>query len=62
MESKTFCYEYITFNLENKKTHKVKLAGTTEEPYFCGKDVCEMLGYENESIKTNPKIKKNLKI
>ena len=65
--SKTFCYEYITFNLENKKTHKVKLAGTTEEPYFCGKDVCETLGYENESIKTTlfklvePENKKELK-
>jgi prophage antirepressor-like protein len=34
------------------KDHHIKLAGTTEEPYFCGKDVCETLGYENESIKT----------
>ena len=36
---------------------QVKLAGTTEEPYFCGKDVCEMLGYEI----VEPENKKELK-
>jgi len=29
------------------KEHFVKLQGTTEEPYFCGKDVCVILGYAN---------------
>jgi prophage antirepressor-like protein len=27
------------------KDHFVKLQGTTDEPYFCGKDVCAILGY-----------------
>lgn len=59
---KTFRDEYITFNVENKKT-QVKLSGTTKDPYFCGKDVCEMLGYENEIIKkiVEPENKKELK-
>ena len=54
--------KYMVVTMDGGKDHHIKLAGTTEEPYFCGKDVCETLGYENESIKTNPKIKKNLKI
>jgi prophage antirepressor-like protein len=29
------------------KDHFVKLQGTTDEPYFCGKDVCAILGYAN---------------
>ena len=43
----------------------IKLAGTTEEPYFCGKDVCEVLGYKDikkalqEHVKS--KYKKELK-
>lgn len=25
----------------------VKLAGTIDNPYFCGKDICIVLGYSN---------------
>jgi hypothetical protein len=25
----------------------IKLAGTEDDPYFCGKDVCTILGYSN---------------
>src|SRR5580700_796163 len=47
------------------KEHFVKLQGTTDEPYFCGKDVCAILGYANikkallEHVK--PKHKRDLK-
>jgi prophage antirepressor-like protein len=47
------------------KDHFVKLQGTTDEPYFCGKDVCAILGYANikkallEHVK--PKHKRDLK-
>ena len=27
------------------KEYYIKIQGTTDEPYFCGKDVCEILGY-----------------
>lgn len=41
--------EYMTITLNNKD-HQVKLAGTVDDPYFCGKDVCIVLGH-NETIK-----------
>ena len=59
-----FGREYMVVTMGGKD-HHIKLAGTTEEPYFCGKDVCETLGYEN--IKTTlfklvePENKKELK-
>jgi prophage antirepressor-like protein len=28
------------------KEHQIKLSGTIDDPYFCGKDVCNVLGYE----------------
>src|SRR5574343_164010 len=40
-------FEYMVVTMDGGKDHHIKLAGTTEEPYFCGKDVCETLGYEN---------------
>lgn len=40
------CNEYMTIKLNNKE-HQIKLAGTVDDPYFCGKDVCEILGYAN---------------
>jgi len=55
----------MVVTMDGGKDHNIKLAGTTEEPYFCGKDVCETLGYEN--IKTTlfklvePENKKELK-
>jgi hypothetical protein len=27
--------------------HLIKLAGTEDDPYFCGADVCTILGYSN---------------
>jgi len=33
------------------KEHFVKLQGTTDEPYFCGKDVCAILGYSKRRYK-----------
>lgn len=29
------------------KSHQIRLSGTIEDPYFCGKDVCKVLGYKN---------------
>lgn len=40
------CKEYMTITL-NGQQHQIKLAGTINEPYFCGKDVCEVLGYKD---------------
>lgn len=40
------CKEYMTIVL-NGQEHKIKLAGTIDTPYFCGKDVCEVLGYKD---------------
>lgn len=36
--------EYITINL-NKKNFIIRISGTVYKPYFCGKDVCELLQY-----------------
>jgi prophage antirepressor-like protein len=40
------CREYMTINIGGKD-HKVKLGGTINDPYFCGKDVCDILGYKD---------------
>ncbi|CCV02424.1 anti-repressor Ant [Armadillidium vulgare iridescent virus] len=40
------CKEYMTIALQGRQ-HQVKLAGTVDTPYFCGKDICEVLGYKN---------------
>lgn len=40
------CREYMTVKLNNTD-HQIKLAGTVDDPYFCGKDVCGVLGYMN---------------
>jgi len=39
--------DYITFDISSKKNQKVKIVGTHKHPYFCGKDVCEILGYQD---------------
>lgn len=41
------CREVMKIVVDGK-AHLVRLAGTTEEPYFCGKDVCDVLGYSND--------------
>ena len=41
--------DYISFDIESKKDQKIKIVGTFDDPYFCGKDVCTIL--EHKSIK-----------
>jgi prophage antirepressor-like protein len=38
----------MTVAIDNKQ-HRIKLVGTVDDPYFCGKDVCNVLGYEAPS-------------
>ncbi|AAK82150.1 289L [Invertebrate iridescent virus Kaz2018] len=40
------CKEYMTITFCNQE-HQIKLAGTVDTPYFCGKDVCKVLGYKD---------------
>ena len=28
------------------KDHQIRLSGTVYDPYFCGRDICNVLGYE----------------
>jgi very-short-patch-repair endonuclease len=59
----TKCREYLTITIGGKN-QQVKLNGTIDDPYFCGKDVCGILGYSNiqkalfENVK--PKCKQEL--
>jgi hypothetical protein len=38
------CRKYMTITINNKD-HQIKLAGTIDDPYFCGQDVGIVLGY-----------------
>lgn len=38
------CKEFMVITINNKD-HQIKLAGTIDDPYFCGRDVCIVLGY-----------------
>ena len=40
------CREYMTITLNNKD-HRIKLSGTIDDPYFCGRNVCNILGYKD---------------
>ena len=40
------CREHLTIKFNNVD-HIIRLAGTIHEPYFCGKDVCMLLGYKD---------------
>lgn len=57
--------DYVTFDVGEKKKQKVKIVGTHKNPWFCGKDVCEILEYkdiQNVLFKhVKPKYKKDLK-
>jgi hypothetical protein len=57
------CREYMTVTIGGKD-HQIKLAGIIENPYFCGKDVCKVLGYSNTKkaleIHVKSKYKKDL--
>ena len=37
----------VHFNVEGAKKTDVKVVGTFEEPWFCGRDVCEILEYKD---------------
>jgi len=39
--------DYIVFDVRGAKKNQVKVVGTFEDPWFCGKDVCEILEYSN---------------
>lgn len=56
--------ESITFKEANRE-YIIKLQGTTETPYFCGKDVCKILGYVDFKkalqVHVKPKHKLSLK-
>lgn len=40
------CREYMTITIGGQD-HQIRLNGTIEDPYFCGKDVCIVLGYKS---------------
>jgi prophage antirepressor-like protein len=42
----TKCREYLTINMGGRD-HQIRLCGTIEDPCFCGRDVCEVLGYKD---------------
>jgi len=37
----------VNFNVEGAKKTSVKVVGTFEDPWFCGRDVCEILEYKD---------------
>jgi len=55
---------HVTFDFQNKPGQKIKIIGTFDDPYFCGKDVCAILEYSNvkDALQKNvkPKHKKDL--
>jgi prophage antirepressor-like protein len=62
---------YLNSTIQIKKiltyndTDNVKVMGTTDDPWFCGRDVCEILKYTNHKqalrIHVDPENKNNLK-
>ena len=40
----TNCSDHVTFQV-NGETTRVRIVGTSDEPWFCGKDICEVLEY-----------------
>jgi very-short-patch-repair endonuclease len=38
--------DFVTIDVGEKKNQKIRIVGTYEDPYFCGKDVCEILEYK----------------
>ena len=37
----------VNFDVEGAKKTSVKVVGTFEDPWFCGRDVCEILEYKD---------------
>ncbi|QNH08611.1 201R [Invertebrate iridescent virus Kaz2018] len=50
------CKEYMTITI-NGNEHQIKLAGIIEDPYFCGKDVCTILGYKDKEQALRKRVK-----
>jgi prophage antirepressor-like protein len=48
------CPDYVTFEVDGRQNH-VRIVGTNEEPWFCGKDLCVVLEYEHQkkALQTN---------
>ena len=38
---------HVTFDFQNKPGQQIKIVGTFDDPYFCGKDVCAILEYKS---------------
>jgi anti-repressor protein len=57
-----FKTENFLFDVENHEIRingkQVKMVGTFEDPYFCGKDVAEALGYKGVQQTINERIDK----
>jgi len=55
---------YVQFDFQNKPGQKIKIIGTFDDPYFCGKDVCAILEYSSArkalQDHVKPKHKKDL--
>jgi prophage antirepressor-like protein len=55
---------YVFFDFETKPNQKIKIIGSYDDPYFCGKDICTILEYFDikQALQKNvkPKHKKNL--
>ena len=54
------CSDYITFDIEGN-SDRVRVVGTCEYPWFCGKDVCEILGYSNKKLALQQHVKSKYK-
>jgi prophage antirepressor-like protein len=57
------CKEHMTVTI-NGHVYQINLSGTLDDPYFCGKDVCTILGYKDREQalrkRVKPKHKKSL--
>jgi hypothetical protein len=53
--------EVLTLTIEGKN-YEIKLQGTTDKPYFCGKDVCNILGYVDIKQALQNNVKPNHKL
>jgi prophage antirepressor-like protein len=55
---------HVFFDFETKPNQKIKIIGSYDDPYFCGKDICTILEYFDikQALQKNvkPKHKKNL--
>ena len=54
----TQCREHMTITVGGRD-HQIRLSGTIDDPYFCGKDVCIVLGYKDikQALQKHVKIK-----